>query len=153
MERTLVIIKPGALQRGLAGEVISRFEKRGLKLVAMKMRQLTPEILDVHYAHLKDRPFFPWLKAGMMAAPVILCCWEGFEAVRTVREMAGSTNARKAAPGTIRGDYGMSSQENIVHTSDSVENARIELDRFFSPEDYCEYPSPLQQYLYAPDEN
>ena len=101
----------------------------------------------------KDRPFFPWLKAGMMAAPVILCCWEGFDAVRTVREMAGATNARKAASGTIRGDYGMSSQENIVHTSDSVENARIELDRFFSPEDYCEYPSPLQQYLYAPDEN
>ena len=72
MERTLVIIKPGTLQRGLVGEVISRFEKRGLKLVAMKMQQLTPEILDVHYAHLKDRPFFPWLKAGMMAAPVIL---------------------------------------------------------------------------------
>ena len=149
MERTLVIIKPGALQRGLAGEVISRFEKRGLKLVAMKMQQLSSEILDVHYAHLKDRPFFPWLKAGMMAAPVILCCW----AVKTVREMAGATNARKAAPGTIRGDYGMSSQENIVHTSDSIENAQIELDRFFSPEDYCEYPSPLQQYLYAPDEN
>ena len=152
MERTLVILKPGTLQRGLVGEVISRFEKRGLKLVAMKMKQLTPEILDEHYAHLKDRPFFPWLKAGMMAAPVILCCWEGFEAVKTVREMAGANNARKAAQGTIRGDYGMSSQENIVHTSDSPENARIELDRFFSPEDYCEYPSPLQQYLYAPDE-
>lgn len=152
MERTLVIIKPGALQRGLAGEVISRFEKKGLKLVAMKMRQLTPGILDEHYAHLKDRPFFPWLKVGMMAAPVILCCWEGFDAVRTVREMAEATNSRKASPGTIRGDYGMSSQENIVHTSDSLENAETELARFFSPEDYCEYPSPLLQYLYAPDE-
>lgn len=152
MERTLVILKPGTLQRGLVGEVISRFEKRGLKLVAMKMKQLDSGILDEHYSHLKERPFFPWLKAGMMAAPVILCCWEGFEAVKTVREMAGATNSRKAAPGTIRGDYGMSSQENIVHTSDSPENARIELDRFFSPEDYCEYPSPLRQYLYAPDE-
>ena len=90
--------------------------------------------------------------AGMMAAPVILCCWEGFEAVRTVREMAGATNSRKALPGTIRGDFGMSSQENIVHTSDSPENAVVELNRFFSPEDYCEYPSPLGQYLYAPDE-
>ena len=148
----MVILKPGTLQRGLVGEVISRFEKKGLKLVAMKMVQLTPEILDEHYAHLKDRPFFPWLKAGMMAAPVILCCWEGFEAVRTVREMAGATNARKALPGTIRGDYGMSSQENIVHTSDSPENAETELRRFFSSEDYCDYPSPLGQYLYAPDE-
>ena len=111
MERTLVILKPGTLQRGLVGEVISRFEN-----------------------------------------PVILCCWEGFEAVKVVREMAGATNARKAAPGTIRGDYALSAQENIVHTSDSPENARIELDRFFSPEDYCEYPSPLNQYLYAPDE-
>ena len=132
MERTLVILKPGTLQRGLVGEVISRFEKRGLKLVAMKMKQLDQDILDVHYAHLKDKPFFPWLCDGMMAAP--------------------STNARNAAPGTIRGDYALSAQENIVHTSDSVENAKVELDRFFSPEDYCEYPSPLNQYLYAPDE-
>lgn len=152
MERTLVILKPGAVQRGLVGEIISRFEKRGLKLVAMKMKQLTPEILAVHYAHLLDKPFFPWLRDGMMAAPVVLCCWEGVEAVKVVREMAGVTNARKAAPGTIRGDYALSSQENVVHTSDSVENAEIELSRFFTAEDYCEYPSPLSQYLYAPDE-
>lgn len=152
MERTLVILKPGSVQRGLVGEIISRFEKRGLKLVAMKMKQLTPEILDVHYAHLKDKPFFPWLRDGMMAAPVVLCCWEGFEAVRVVREMAGATNARNAASGTIRGTYALSSQENVVHTSDSVENAAIELARFFVPEDYCEYPSPLNQYIYAPDE-
>ena len=140
MERTLVILKPGALQRGLVGEIISRFEKRGLKLVAMKMRQLD------------HKPFFPWLCSGMTAAPVVLCCWEGFEAVKVVRAMAGTTNARNAAPGTIRGDYALSSQENVVHTSDSVENAKEELDRFFSPEDYCDYPSPLNQFLYAPDE-
>lgn len=152
MERTLVILKPCALQRGLVGEVISRFEKRGLKLVAMKMAQLDQKILDVHYAHLKDKPFFSWLCDGMTAAPVILCCWEGFEAVKVVREMAGTTNARKAAPGTIRGDYSLSAQENVVHTSDSVENAGIELERFFNPEDYFDYPSPLNQYLYAPDE-
>lgn len=151
-ERTLVILKPGALQRGLVGEVISRFEKRGLKLVALKMVRLTDEVLDVHYAHLKDKPFFPWLKNGMKAAPVILCCWEGCEAVKVVREMAGATNARKAVPGTIRGDYSMSAQENIVHTSDSPENAAIELDRFFVPEDYCEYQSVLDPFKYAPDE-
>ena len=93
MERTLVILKPGCLQRGLVGEVISRFEKRGLKLVAMKMVQLDEEVLKVHYAHLLDRPFFPWLRDGMMAAPVILCCWEGYSAVQVVRDMAGATKA------------------------------------------------------------
>ena len=152
MERTLLILKPGAVQRGLVGEIISRFEKRGLKLVAMKMKRLDNAILEKHYAHLKDRPFFPWLCESMTAAPVVLCCIEGVEAVRVVREMAGATNARNAVPGTIRGDYAVSSQENVVHTSDSVENAAIELDRFFSPEDYCDYPSPLNAYVYARDE-
>lgn len=151
-ERTLLIIKPGAVQRGLIGEVVSRFEKRGLKFVAMKMVRLNEEILNEHYAHLKDKPFFPWLKDGMMAAPVILCCVEGCEAVKVVREMAGATNARKAVPGTIRGDYSMSAQENIVHTSDSVENAAIELKRFFKDEDYCSYDSVLDPFKYAPDE-
>lgn len=151
-ERTLLIIKPGAVQRGLVGEVISRFEKRGLKIVAMKMARLDEGILNEHYAHLRDKPFFPWLKNGMMAAPVVLCCLEGCEAVKVVREMAGATNARKAAPGTIRGDYSMSAQENVVHTSDSVENAAIELKRFFNEEDYCDYASVLDPFKYAPDE-
>ena len=152
MERTLVILKPGCLQRGLVGEVISRFEKRGLKLVAMKMVQLDEEILKVHYAHLLDKPFFPWLRDGMKAAPVILCCWEGYSAVQVVRDMAGATRASKAVPGTIRGDYSVSAQENIVHTSDSLENAEIELKRFFVESDYCEYTSPLDSFKYAPDE-
>ncbi len=152
MERTLVILKPGALQRGLVGEVISRFEKRGLKLIALKMVNLSSELLDVHYAHLKDRPFFQWLKDGMMAAPVILCCWEGHCAVQVVRDMAGATRASTATPGTIRGDYSLSAQENIVHTSDSIENAKIELERFFVDSDYCHYESPLDPFKYAPDE-
>lgn len=152
MERTLVIIKPGALQRGIVGEIISRFEKRGLKLVAMKMAQLDDDILAVHYAHLLDRPFFPWLRDGMKAAPVILCCWEGYDAVQVIRSMAGATKASKAVPGTIRGDYSLSAQENVVHTSDSIENAAIELERFFKPEDYFEYQSPLDPFKYAPDE-
>ena len=118
----------------------------------MKMVQLTDEILDVHYAHLADKPFFQWLKDGMMAAPVILCCWEGYSAVQVVRDMAGATRASKAVPGTIRGDYSVSAQENIVHTSDSLENARIELERFFTEADYCAYESPLDPFKYAPDE-
>lgn len=152
MERTLVILKPGCLQRGLVGEVISRFEKRGLKLVAMKMAQLDEEILKIHYAHLLDRPFFPWLRDGMMAAPVILCCWEGYNAVQVVRDMAGATRASQAIPGTIRGDYSLSAQENVVHTSDSLENAKIELDRFFTESDFFDYQSPLDSFKYAPDE-
>ena len=104
MERTLVILKPCTIQRGLIGEVISRFEKRGLKLVAMKMEQLTPEILRQHYAHMVQKPFYPIIEKSMMAAPVVLCCWEGIDAVSVVREMAGATNGRKALPGTVRGD-------------------------------------------------
>ena len=103
MERTLVILKPCCIQRGLIGEVISRFEKRGLQLVAMKMVQLDEEILKVHYAHLLDKPFFPWLRDGMMAAPVILCCWEGFNAVQVVRDMAGATKGSKAKPFIVVG--------------------------------------------------
>lgn len=152
MERTLVILKPGAIQRGIAGEVISRFEKRGLRIIAMKMAQLTPEICKVHYAHLLERPFYPWIEASMTASPVILMCVEGVDAVHVVHEMAGATNGRKAAPGTIRGDYCLSAQENVVHTSDTVENAAAELARFFKDEDYCEYSTPMNAYLYAPDE-
>ena len=152
MERTFVIIKPGALQRGLVGEIITRFEKRGMKLVALKMSKPSEDVFKEHYAHLKDKPFFPWIMDSMTAAPLILCCWEGYKAVQVIREMAGATRASTAAPGTIRGDYSVSAQENIVHTSDSLENAQIELDRFFNEEDYFQYESPMGQYYYAPDE-
>ena len=152
MERTLVILKPCTIQRGLIGQVISRFEKRGLKLVAMKLVQLDADILREHYAHMVRKPFYPIIEKSMMAAPVVLCCWEGIDAVSVVREMAGATNGRKAAPGTLRGDFCMSHQENIVHASDSIETARVELERFFKAEDYCDYPTPLMDYLYAQDE-
>lgn len=152
MERTLLIIKPGAVQRGLIGQIITRLENRGLKLVAMKMAQLDKEILKVHYAHLVEKPFYPTLEASMMAAPVILTAWEGVQAVSVVREMAGATEGKKAVPGTLRGDFCMSHQENVVHTSDSLETAEKELARFFKPEDFFDYPSPLLYYLYSTDE-
>lgn len=152
MERTLLIIKPCAVQRALIGKIITRLEDRGLKLVAMKMAQLGPEILKDHYKHLAGKPFYPIIEESMMAAPVILTCWEGIDAVDVVREMAGATNGRKALPGTLRGDFCVSHQENIVHTSDSVENAAVELARFFSPEDFFDYPSPLLGFIYAKDE-
>lgn len=152
MEKTLVLLKPCTLQRGLVGEVISRFEKRGLRLAGMKMMQLTDEILNEHYAHLREKPFFQILKDSMMSTPVIACCLEGIDAVNTVRVMSGATNGRNAVPGTIRGDYCMSNQQNIVHTSDSLENAAIELARFFKPEELFDYTPSNLHYLYALDE-
>lgn len=152
MEKTLLIFKPSAVQRGLVGDVLSRFERKGLRIAALKMAQLTPEVLRQHYAHLVQKPFYPLIEESMMAAPVVLCCLEGVDAVQVVHEMAGATNGRKAQPGTVRGDYCMSNQENIIHTSDSPETAKAELARFFVPSDYFDYELPVQKYLYAPDE-
>ena len=152
MEKTLVILKPSAMGRGIAGEVITRFTNKGLILAGMKMIQLTDAILDEHYAHLIERPFFNRIKTSMKAQPVIVMCLAGIDAVQEVRTMTGVTNGRNAAPGTIRGDFSMSGQENIIHTSDSVENAKIELDRFFKPEEIFEYTPITMSLLYASDE-
>ena len=152
MEQTLVILKPSALQRALAGEVIKRFEQKGLKLAGIKMIQLTDQILNEHYAHLADRPFFQRIKDSMMITPVIVTCWEGKDSVRVVRTMTGSTNSRDAVPGTIRGDFSVSMQENIVHTSDSEENGKDELARFFTEDEIFEYQNTLTPFLYANDE-
>lgn len=152
MEKTLVILKPSAIQRSLIGEVISRFESKGLRLTGMKMAQLNDEILDIHYAHLKDKPFFKSVKESMKASPVIVQCWEGIEATKVVRSLIGKTNSREAQPGTIRGDFGMSNQENIVHASDSKESACIELKRFFNDKEIFEYKPPTLQSLYSSDE-
>ena len=152
MEKTLVIIKPGTIQRGLIGEVIKRFERKGLQLCGIKMMQLTDEILASHYAHLVQRPYFKRIKDSMMITPVIVCCWKGLDAVHIVHEMAGKTNGREAAFGTIRGDFSMSIQENIIHTSDTIENANDELVRFFNDNEIFEFNHAGLNYLYANDE-
>lgn len=152
MEKTFVIVKPCAVQRGLCGEIISRFEKKGLKITALKMYRFTKEKCAEHYAHLLNKPFYPWIESSMTAAPVLLVCLEGYHAVDVVRQMTGATRGYDAIPGTIRGDYSLSAQENIIHSSDSAETAAKELDRFFCEEDYFEYDSPLVDYIYAPDE-
>lgn len=152
METTLVIIKPSGVQRGLVGRITSRFEQKGLVIAGMKMMQLTEQILREHYAHLVDRPFFPSLLRSMMATPVIVMALKGVDAVAVVRAMTGVTNARNAAPGTIRGDFGMSGQENIVHASDSPENAQIEVARFFKPEEVFNYMPVTAPAIYNPDE-
>lgn len=152
MEKTLVILKPSAVQRGLMGEVISRFEKKGLRLAGMKMMQLDDQILSIHYAHLKDKPFFQRVKDSMMSCPVVVQCWEGIDAAKIVRSLIGKTNGREAQPGTIRGDFSVSSQENIVHASDSSESAVIELKRFFKDDEIYEYKLCTLPNLYANDE-
>ncbi len=152
MEKTLVLLKPCTLQRALAGEIISLFEKKGLQICGMKMMQLTDSLLDEHYAHLSGKPFFQQIKDSMMAAPVVALCLSGVDAVATVRTMAGATNGRNAAPGTIRGTYCMSFQENIVHASDSPESAEAELKRFFRDEEIFEWRPDNFSSLYALDE-
>ena len=152
MEKTLVILKPSAIQRALVGEVIKRFEQKGLRLLGIKMIQLSEEIVNEHYAHLANRPFFQRIKESMMITPVIVTCWYGKDAISVVRNMAGTTNSREATLGTIRGDFSMSKQENIVHTSDTAENAKEELARFFKDDEIFEYPNALAPFFYANDE-
>ncbi|HMS28209.1 MAG TPA: nucleoside-diphosphate kinase [Saprospiraceae bacterium] len=152
MERTLLLIKPDAIQRGLIGEIISRIEKKGLKFTGIKMIQLSDEILQEHYAHIKTKPFFGKIAEFMKSAPVIACCVEGLDAVETVRSITGVTKAREAQPGTIRGDLGMSIQTNLVHTSDSKDAAKEEINRFFKQNDIFEYIHLLEPVIYSEDE-
>jgi len=153
MEKTLVLIKPDAVQRGLVGNIISRFETKGLKLVAMKMMALGDAILEEHYSHIADKPFFPPMRAFMKSSPVVAMVWEGVEAVEVVRNLAGTTNARKADVGTIRGDLSMSIQYNVVHASDSIDAARTEIARFFDSEkELFDYDKAEYLHLYTDDE-
>lgn len=152
MERTLVLIKPDAVQRDLVGEIISIFEHKGLKLVGMKMMSLTDQLLDEHYSHLREKSFFGEIKGFMKSTPVIACCIEGVDCVNTVRLLCGITKAREAAPGTIRGTYAMSVQANLVHASDSLETAQVEVPRFFKTDELFEYEDAVQSFVYSPAE-
>ncbi|WP_352423506.1 nucleoside-diphosphate kinase [Proteiniphilum sp.] len=152
MEITLVILKPSAVQRGIMGEIISRFEKKGIQIVGMKMVELTDEILNEHYSHLAEKSFFGRIKEAMRVSPVVVMALKGKDVISVVRKLAGVTNGREAQPGTIRGDFSMSVQENIVHASDSSETAQAELKRFFSEDEIFNYSHYLIPYLYASDE-
>lgn len=152
MERTVVLIKPDALQRGLIGQVISRFERKGLKLVGIKMMKLDDRLLELHYAHLRERPFFEELKGFMQKTPIVAMCWEGVDCISTVRSLCGITNAREAAAGTIRGDFAMSTQANLVHASDGPDTARAELARFFGEGEVFSYKLAVDSYLYSEHE-
>lgn len=152
MEQTLVILKPSAVERRLIGKIIGRIEDRGFIITGMKMMQLDEHILREHYAHLVDKPFFPSIVESMTASPVIVMCLKGVEAVSVFRAMTGVTNGRNAAPGTLRGDFCLSGQANIIHASDSTENALIELNRFFKPEEIFDYTPSNIRFFYGDDE-
>ena len=130
-ERTYIMIKPDGVQRGLVGNIITRFETKGYKMTAMKTRMATSDLLQTHYADLISKPFFPKLEKYMLSGPVVCMVWEGTGAVKTGRKMLGSTNPLESEPGTIRGDYCLEVGRNICHGSDSVENAEKEIKIWF----------------------
>jgi nucleoside-diphosphate kinase len=133
MEKTLIIFKPDCMEKRHVGNVLDRFEKAGFSIVACKMTRLTPKILREHYSHVADMPFYPEIEKFMSSRPVIVMVLEGPSAVKRVRDLLGPTDSRKAAKGTIRGDFGTEMTRNVVHASDSGENAKIEVARFFAP--------------------
>ena len=152
MERTIVLIKPDGLQRGLVGEIMHRFERKGLKLVGIKMIRLTDEILENWYSHHKDKPFFATLKSFMEWTPVVAMVWEGVEAIAAVRKIVGITKAREAEAGSIRGDFGMSGSQNIIHASDSGESAEKELGLIFNGDEIFDYDSATDLLIYSKEE-
>ncbi len=153
MERTLVLLKPDAVQRGLVGPILARFEHKGLKLIGLKLRQFSRATLEQHYAVHKARPFFGTLVEFMGSGPVVAIALEGKNAIAVVRKLMGKTNSAEAEPGTIRGDFGMSFSNNLVHGSDSAEAAATELALFFGGADELVQWTPAERaWVYAPEE-
>lgn len=148
-ERTLIIIKPDGLQRNLVGEIVHRFERKGLKIIGMKMMELGDVIIEEHYAHHKDKPFFPTIKNFMKSAPVIIMALSGINAISAVRLIVGPTKGHEADAGSIRGDFSISGQSNIVHASDSKESAEAEIKRFFKKEEIFDYKKQDFDYIYS----
>jgi nucleoside-diphosphate kinase len=152
MERSAIIVKPDGVQRGLIGEIIHRFERKGLKLVGLKMISLDDALLDEWYSHHKDKPFFPGLKDYMKSYPVVAMCWEGYEAVATIRKLVGITKAREAESGTVRGDFAMSQQYNLIHASENSEIAEREVKLLFSDHELFHWKKLDLDFVYLPDE-
>ncbi|MGQ0635918.1 MAG: nucleoside-diphosphate kinase [Planctomycetaceae bacterium] len=152
MERTLILFKPDCLQRRLAGKLLSRLEDKGLKIVAMKMLRVTKELSAKHYAEHVSKPFYPLLEQFITSGPVIALVVEGPQAVAVVRGMMGPTNGAQAPPGTIRGDYGLSRQMNLMHGSDSVEAAQKEIAVYFKADEIVSYDATLAGWVCAADE-
>lgn len=152
MERSLILFKPDAVQRKLCGELLSRIERKGLKLIGLKMLRVTPELSQQHYAEHVTKKFYPLLESFITSGPIVAVAVEGPEAVKVMRAMMGSTNGRDSAPGTIRGDFGSSRQMNLIHGSDSPEAAQRELAIYFQPGELQGWSPVLDDQTTASDE-
>src|SRR6185503_3885093 len=152
MERTLILFKPDAVQRRLTGKLLTRLEDKGFKIVGLKMLQVTKELSRQHYAEHVNKPFYPLLEEFITSGPVVALVAEGPQAVAVVRAMMGPTNGAQAAPGTVRGDFGVSRQMNLMHGSDSVEAAQKEIAVYFKPDELVDYEATLGGWVCAADE-
>jgi nucleoside-diphosphate kinase len=152
MERTLVLLKPDCVERRLMGQVVSRFEEKGLNIIAMKMLRVTPALAKQHYAEHVQKPFYPGLEKFITASPIVAMVVEGLEVIRVVRDMLGATSGLKATAGTIRGDFSSSRQMNLVHASDGPEAAQREIGLYFKPEEVLPYEPTLVRWFKAEDE-
>ena len=150
-ERSLIIIKPDAIQRSIVGELITRFERKGLKIIGMKMMHLSDVVVEDHYAHIKDKPFFPRIKKFMTSAPVVVMVVAGMKAIDSIRIIVGPTKSYEAAAGTMRGDYALSMQSNVVHSSDSKESAEAEIARFFNDGEIVSYDKVDSMFIFSDD--
>jgi len=148
-ERTLIIMKPDCLQRNLLGQIIHRFERKGLKIVGLKMMQMEDILLEEHYIHHKDKPFFDGIKKYMKSSPVVVMVLSGMNTISAVRLIVGPTKGYEADAGSIRGDFSISMQSNIVHASDSEENAKAEVERFFKDDELFEYKRNDSDFVYS----
>lgn len=152
MERTLIIAKPDAVQRGLIGEIITRLEQKGLKLVGLKMASLDEAMLRSHYAEHVEKDFYAGLEKFMKSSPVVLMAWEGFQCVESVRNLVGATNPRQAAPGSIRGDLAIGTGRNLIHASDSKTSGEAEVRSFFSDAELFDYDKSEYIHIYEDHE-
>lgn len=149
VSRTAVLVKPDGLQRGLIGEIINRFEKKGLKLVGLKMVYMTDEMLNEWYQEHRDKSFFNDLKHFMGSMPIVCMCWQGIDSVPVVRKLVGTTLGREAEAGSIRGDFGMSQQFNLIHASSSDSDAKREIKIVFDDQEIFDYEWPMGRLVYA----
>lgn len=147
MERTLILVKPDGVQRGLAGEIIGRFERRGLQLAGMKFMQISRQLAEAHYGVHKKRPFYNSLVEYITSGPIVAMVWQGNDAIAAARSTMGATNPVQAAPGTIRGDFGMEIGRNLVHGSDSPENAVKEVNLFFNADELVDWQRTTNAWI------
>lgn len=147
MERSFVMLKPGVINRRICGEVISRLERRGLKLVGLKMMNISPELASQHYAEHKGKGFYNELIEYMTSGPVIAMVWEGYEAIMHIRKTVGATNIKDSLPGTIRGDFCSCTSHNVIHASDSPASAEREIGLFFKPEEIIEWTDEMEKWF------